>query len=302
MARANIIPLFSNCDRPAALTNRANQDLGETLFRAMDLGTADSIVFADEKLKILRVGDQTEDVHNAEAVGLIGKDVRCLFAPAGGTAVATAIQSLAGHESWAGEIDARRLPDDVFAADVTIKRIPLGGRPLYCLVIRDLSETKRLRELLRQQRSQRREMYVTLRNLMKAFEKEKKGLERGIYHKLKSLFLPSLEKIEAEPSAAIRNSYVNILRTQLIDMTQGFARELEGRFLTLTRSEMQICRLIQKGLATKEVADRINISFETVQTHRRNIRRKLCLTGRKVSLHAYLADKVVFWEADADTD
>ena len=182
-------------------------------------------------------------------------------------------------------------PDETFPADVTIKRIPVDGSALFCMVVRDLSETRRLKELLNEQRIQRREMYVTLRNLMKAFEKEKKGLERGIYHKITNLLLPSLEKIESEPSAAIRNSYVNMLKTQLIDMTRGFTRELEGRMLTLTRSEIQVCRWIRKGLATKEVADRLNLSFETIQTHRRNIRRKLCLTGRKVSLHGYLADK-----------
>jgi len=302
MARSNIIRLFENCNGPPRVPGSSLADIRETIFRAMDLGTGDGILFTDEAMNVLRAGEQTAEMLNASPADIVGRDVRSLFMESGHAPVTDAMRSLSGNDSWAGEIDARRMPDEVFAADVTIKRIPLDGKPIFCFVLRDLSETRRLRELLRQQRSQRREMYVTLRNLMKAFEKEKKGLERGIYQKIKSMLLPSLEKIETEPSTAVRNSYLAILRNQLIDLTRGVSRELEGSFLTLTRSEIQICSLIAKGLATKEVAERVNISFETVQTHRRNIRRKLGLNGRKISLHAYLADKAGFWGEEASTE
>jgi len=298
MAHCNIIPLFDGSHRPVPSGARSALDLRETLFDALELGTGDGLVWADADRSVLRLGQQAEEIHNLRASDINGRDVRRLFAPAGADLVAAAFKDLSDHDSWAGEIDARRMPDEVFPADVTVKRIPLGETPLFCVVVRDLSENRRLRELLRQQRSQRREMYVTLRNLMKAFGKEKLGLERGIYNKIRNLLLPSLEKIEGEPSAAIRSSYLKMLRTQLIDMTRGFTRELEGRMLALTRSEIQVCQLIQKGLATKEVAERLNLSFETVQTHRRNIRRKLGLNGRKISLYGYLADKPVLCETD----
>jgi DNA-binding CsgD family transcriptional regulator len=302
VAHSNIIPLFDSGKRTAGAPSCPLPNFREALFGALDLGTGDGLLFTDRRFTILRIGGQAAEMHNAGAADLIGKDVRGLFTESGSTLLAEALYSLGGSESWAGELVARRMPDDVFPADVTIKRMPVEGKLLFCFVVRDLSETRRLRELLRQQRGQRREMYVTLRNLMRAFEKEKQGLERGIYHKITSMLLPSLEKIEAESSAAVRNSYVAILRNQLIDLTRGFSRELEGRFLTLTRSEIQVCRLIAKGLATKEVAERVNISFETVQTHRRNIRRKLGLNGRKISLHAYLADKAGFWQGEAGAD
>jgi DNA-binding CsgD family transcriptional regulator len=54
---------------------------------------------------------------------------------------------------------------------------------------------------------------------------------------------------------------------------------------------MEVCQLIQLGRNGQEIAALLNMSFETVQTHRKNIRRKLGLKGRTVSLFSYLRRK-----------
>ncbi len=56
----------------------------------------------------------------------------------------------------------------------------------------------------------------------------------------------------------------------------------------LTLSELKVCRLIQEGCTSKEAADILNISPETVQTHRKNIRRKLGVKGRGEQLSVFL--------------
>jgi DNA-binding NarL/FixJ family response regulator len=47
----------------------------------------------------------------------------------------------------------------------------------------------------------------------------------------------------------------------------------------LTSSEIEIVRLISGGLTTKEIARQKNISFHTVNTHRKNIFRKMGVTS-----------------------
>jgi DNA-binding NarL/FixJ family response regulator len=47
----------------------------------------------------------------------------------------------------------------------------------------------------------------------------------------------------------------------------------------LTTSEIEIIRLIASGLTTKEIALKKNISFHTVNTHRKNIFRKMGVTN-----------------------
>ena len=44
---------------------------------------------------------------------------------------------------------------------------------------------------------------------------------------------------------------------------------------TLSEREREIVRLVAYGLSNKEIADRLNLSFHTVTTHRRNISEKL---------------------------
>jgi len=45
-------------------------------------------------------------------------------------------------------------------------------------------------------------------------------------------------------------------------------------FSKLTRRELQITKLIIEGFTNKEIALKLNISFNTVRTHHRNILKK----------------------------
>ena len=58
----------------------------------------------------------------------------------------------------------------------------------------------------------------------------------------------------------------------------------------LTSSEIEIVRLIANGLTTKEIAQRKNISFHTVNTHRKNIFRKVQVSNAsELIMHAIKA-------------
>ncbi|HKJ65137.1 MAG TPA: helix-turn-helix transcriptional regulator, partial [Desulfopila sp.] len=59
--------------------------------------------------------------------------------------------------------------------------------------------------------------------------------------------------------------------------------------LSLTPAEMKVCQFIQTGASSKEMAASLNLSAETIQTHRKHIRKKLGLT-RDVNLYRYLQE------------
>lgn len=63
---------------------------------------------------------------------------------------------------------------------------------------------------------------------------------------------------------------------------------------TLSRAELQVCRLVAEGLSYKEIALRINRSFSTVDHHLRSIRTKLQIrsTGKLVSELSKLQDQI----------
>ncbi|MBU0987152.1 MAG: helix-turn-helix transcriptional regulator, partial [Proteobacteria bacterium] len=60
------------------------------------------------------------------------------------------------------------------------------------------------------------------------------------------------------------------------------------KFLDLTPSEIQIANLIKHGYASKKIAKLMNISARTVDSHRKNIRKKFGLDHKKANLRSHL--------------
>lgn len=64
------------------------------------------------------------------------------------------------------------------------------------------------------------------------------------------------------------------------EMVKNLKEQLTG----LSPAETVVCSYIVRGLSTKEIADELFISIDTVNSHRKNIRRKLGLVGRNESI------------------
>lgn len=58
---------------------------------------------------------------------------------------------------------------------------------------------------------------------------------------------------------------------------------------TLTKRELEILRLLQVGLTSKEIADKLFVSLETVRTHRRNMLEKTNAKNTSKLIHFALA-------------
>jgi DNA-binding NarL/FixJ family response regulator len=56
----------------------------------------------------------------------------------------------------------------------------------------------------------------------------------------------------------------------------------------LTHRESEVLALLSEGLSNKEIADRIDISYDTVRAHLRHIYEKLHVRGRTQAVNRYL--------------
>ena len=74
----------------------------------------------------------------------------------------------------------------------------------------------------------------------------------------------------------------------LNEIISPFSRGLSLKYLDLTPKQIQIANLIKIGKSTKEIAELMNISPRTVDTHRKNIRRKIGLEEKRASLRSRL--------------
>jgi len=83
------------------------------------------------------------------------------------------------------------------------------------------------------------------------------------------------EEILAAIDAALKGK--KYFAEEIIDMIldQNESKSVPEEPTHLTSSEIEIVRLIAGGLTTKEIANQKNISFHTVNTHRKNIFRKM---------------------------
>jgi PAS domain S-box-containing protein len=132
------------------------------------------------------------------------------------------------------------------------------------------------------------EVNAALRVLLKQREEDKKELEEKVLFNMKELVEPYLAKLKDTELDDRQEAVLDILESNLNDIISPFSRNLYFSYLNLTPAEMQIAALIRHGRTTKEIASLLTLSSRTVETHRKNIRKKLGLTDKKANLRTKL--------------
>ena len=169
----------------------------------------------------------------------------------------------------------------------------------YLLQIQDISERKKSEEALKkahsemEQKVQERtrdleEANTALRLLLKGRHEDKAALEEKIIFNMKELVLPYIEKIKSIDEPARRQAYIDMLESNLNDITTPFMRGLKLNHLKLTKAETQVANLIREGKSTREIAAFLDLSRRTVDFHRNNIRKKCDIKHKRINLRSFL--------------
>jgi len=160
----------------------------------------------------------------------------------------------------------------------------------------DITERKLADEALSEKEAELRikaknheEVNTALRVLLKEREKDRTDIEERVSSNVKDLILPYLEKLSKTSLGTDQMSCVDILESNLKDIVSPFSQKLSSRYLGLTPTEIRVANLVKDGKTTKEIAEFINSSRKTIETHRDNIRKKLGLKHKKVNLRTYLS-------------
>ena len=140
---------------------------------------------------------------------------------------------------------------------------------------------------LTEEKRRQEELDITLRTVLSTIHAERDSRRDELSSHIRRVLLPALEQIGKEPDAAARRSMIQLVRGSLLPLIDGDDRARDG-LDKLTLAELKVCRLVRAGHSSKEIAGLLNISPETVQTHRRNIRRKLGLRGHDTQLAVHL--------------
>jgi len=160
--------------------------------------------------------------------------------------------------------------------------------------IRDITERKQAEEALKKRERELKnknieleDLNAALRVLLKQREDDKKELEERMLSNIRTLILPYIEKLKSRVDISGK-AYIDIITTNLKEVTSNFTYRLSAKYLNLTNKEIQIANLIKEEKTTKDIAKILNISESAINIHRYRIRRKLGLS-KKNNLQSYLS-------------
>jgi PAS domain S-box-containing protein len=149
-------------------------------------------------------------------------------------------------------------------------------------------ELKRREEALKVRSGQLEDVNRALRVLLKQRDRDRTEVEEKVMANVKELVVPYVGKLRKHCSDLKQIAYLDILESNLNDIIAPFAHKLSAKYSNLTPTEIQTAQLIKDGRTTKEIAELLQVSTRTIESHRQNIRAKMGLHRKKANLRSHL--------------
>jgi len=132
------------------------------------------------------------------------------------------------------------------------------------------------------------ETNTALKVLLNRKSEDKTELEEKVLSNVRELVIPFLEKVKKSQLNPKQISYIDILELNLNDIISPFLRNFSVKYASLTPTEIQVAHLVRHGVRSKEIADLLDLSKRTIDSHRANIREKLKIKNKKSNLRTSL--------------
>jgi DNA-binding CsgD family transcriptional regulator len=137
------------------------------------------------------------------------------------------------------------------------------------------------------------ESNTALHIVLARIEQEKQEIHRDIKMNVDKILMPILHALALQLTP-VQRKYVEMLQTNLEEITSPFISQLSLSYHSMTPTEIAICNMIRNGMRTKEIAEMRGVSEVTINRHREKIRRKLKITNQDVNLATFLQSSM--WE------
>ena len=173
--------------------------------------------------------------------------------------------------------------------------VEMGKERFFFSFFRDITKRKQTEKALKEREEELEtknlnleEANTALKVLLKRRDEDKKELEEKVLYNIKELIAPYLEKLNRSGLNERQNAYTSILKSNLNDIISPLSHRLSFKYLSLTPAEIQVANLIKQGKTTKEIAEVFSLSPDTIDAHRKNIRKKIGIRNSKVNLRTHL--------------
>jgi PAS domain S-box-containing protein len=181
---------------------------------------------------------------------------------------------------------------------VSAELIELDRRRCMLAVTRDVTDARTADERLRETTEKLRRDHVelvrkniALNEVLEHLQKEKEQFRHELCASVENLVRPVLKKLRESGSVSARE--IERLQHNLDEVTGRHLDQFRNNLAKLTPRELDIMELIRAGRSSKQIAESLGLSSQTVHKHRQSIRRKLQIDHREINLAAYLRSQRV---------
>jgi PAS domain S-box-containing protein len=192
--------------------------------------------------------------------------------------------------NWQGKfrLKSGKIKDIIFS----MERIHFMGKESVLLFMyEDVSTLKKagasLREslgILAKQKTIMEKNNVVLGEVIAHIEVEKDKIKEDIMANIE-LLMPLFGKIKIKGDS---QHFLDLIKKGLENVVSSFGRSITEGSLKLTSREVEICNMIKGGIVTKDIARALYITSQTIEKHRKNIRKKMGISNTSVNLTTFL--------------
>lgn len=155
--------------------------------------------------------------------------------------------------------------------------------------IRNINGHKLTVKTLAAQSQKLEQTNTALSALLHHREQDLRDMEKKFVTNIKKLVIPYVRELCKLNLGQKPSTYLDIINSHLQLAIDPFMQNLSAQYSVLTPREIQVSSLAKEGKTSKEIADLLNVALCSVNFHRRNIRKKLGLKGKKTNMHSFLS-------------
>ncbi len=265
----------------------------EAKYKAM-FATAHDPIFLLKDYKFMECNDYTLKLFCCRREDIIGKypaDFSPPTQPDGSQSKKKSIEYMsraASGEPQFFEWQHCTFEGDIIETEVSLGSLGIKDDHMIIAIIRDITRRKKAERELQVNAVTLQDYNAALKILLKQREDDKNELEISILDNTKNLVLPYIQKLRQGHLNHEQKIYIDILEANLKNIISPFSRKLAASSMHFTPAEIKIANLIKEGRTVKEIALVLGVSTNSVNLHRQNIRNKLDLNKKKISLRTYL--------------
>lgn len=154
------------------------------------------------------------------------------------------------------------------------------------------AELEKARTEIRKQSKNLKRVNDAMQILIVDFQEQKRDLEHRVVSNFQLTVEPLMEQLRALNPPPSQQHLLDTLDFSIKHITSYFGINVAGKGGRLTRREIEISQLIGQGLSSRQIAETLGLSHQTVIVHRKNIRKKLGIKKTPQNLATFISENL----------